>query len=85
MLSEICSIITDDKAVQKTLREAAVARYAERTAQLKEQQVKVKHEQGRFAVRQQMKVHAAFVCQIFSFVYFLNEQSFVYVCISVFL
>ena len=38
------------------LREAAVARYAERSAQLKEQQSQVKHEQGRFAVRQQMKV-----------------------------
>jgi len=51
--------ITDDRAVQKTLRDAAVARYAERAAQMKEQQAQVKHEQGKFAVRQQMKVCTA--------------------------
>jgi len=46
--------------VQKVLRDAAVARYAERSAQLKEQQAQVKHEQGKFAVRQQMKVLVIF-------------------------
>ena len=43
--------------MQKALRDAAVARFAERAMQLKEQKAQVKHEQGRFAVRQQMKVH----------------------------
>ena len=52
--------IVDDKAVQKMLRDAAVARYGERSAQLKEQQSQVKHEQGKFAVRQQMKVLVVF-------------------------
>ena len=46
--------------MQKMLRDAAVARYAERSAQLKEQQAQLKHERGRFAVRQQMKVLVAF-------------------------
>jgi len=44
------------------LREAAVARFGERAAQLKEQHAQVKHEQGKFAVRQQMKVRATFIC-----------------------
>jgi len=65
MKHECVNVFADDKTVQKTLRDAAVARYAERAAQLKEQNAKVKHEQGRFAVRQQMEVHAAFTCQIF--------------------
>jgi len=55
---------SDDKAVQKTLRDAAAARYAERSAQQKEQQAKVKHEQGRFAVRQQMKVCRNFIATV---------------------
>jgi len=49
--------IADDKLQQKMLRDAAVARYAERAEQLKQQQAQVKHEEGRFAVRQQMKVN----------------------------
>ena len=53
--------ITDDKTVQKSLRDAAVARYGERAAELKEQQAQVKHKQGKFAVRQQMKVLATFI------------------------
>jgi len=61
--------ITDEKAVQKTLRDVAVARYAERAAQLKEKQAQVKHEQGKFAVRQQMKVRAACVS------YFLTSSA----------
>jgi dyslexia susceptibility 1 candidate gene 1 protein len=45
-----------DKTVQKTLREAAITRYAGRAEKLKEQQSEIKHEHGKFAVRQQMKL-----------------------------
>ena len=50
----------DDKTLQKTLRDAALARYAERAAQLKQQHAQVKHDHGKFAVQQQMKVHYNF-------------------------
>ena len=62
--------------MQKSLRDAAVARFAERAAQLKEQQTQAKHEQGKFAVRQQMKVCTASISHfdILSMFYCLCHQ-----------
>jgi len=73
---------TDDKAVQKVLRDVAIARYAERSAHLKEQQAQGKHERGKFAVRQQMKVSVVF-CQLNDFVLITKgEQIFNFIFVD---